>query len=276
MDVTAHAKPDGEVAERCRSLVGLLQHVQLLATLHPVDFFVHKLWEKALPADWRVALLHMGDEALRSLGTLQEGDPEELTRSSELGRGEPVEQATPTASQGTGQDLPLSQFLQQARRAVLRRACPSVRVNNDSSQPHPELGTSKKKAHEIALMADLVEKAVNQYTIDCVVDLGSGKGYLAEELANRGLKVVAIDSDPLNLKGAVRRHGLLAKTGKRRKRRAQGGVASEGSGVATSSPDVRQVCVHGSSCGALTRCDGTSCFRTEHGPTPSPEYNPKL
>ena len=45
--------------------------------------------------------------------------------------------------------------------------------------------------------------------MQCIVDLGSGKGYLAEELARRGLKVVGIDSDPVNALGAERRHRLL-------------------------------------------------------------------
>jgi hypothetical protein len=252
---------DSEVAERCRKLCKLVQQVRLLATEHPVDFFIKGLWEEVLPAEWRSSLLGMDDETLLGLGSPQDDSRSLSSKRSDTKGDEKEErlaQTTRLASPGYSADanapqtiqgqIPLSEFIREAGSAVLSRGCASIAhqsqqpTEENIPSPPQQLGTSKKKAHEIDLMANLVEKIVRHCKIDCVVDLGSGKGYLAEELALRGLKVVAIDSNPLNLKGAIKRHRLLTRESKRRgplrkSERDNGRATSEGGlRVAGSSP----------------------------------------
>ena len=68
-------------------------------------------------------------------------------------------------------------------------------------------------------MAAAVRRAAAESGATCVMDVGSGKGHVAQELAvAAGLRVIAVDANPANAAGALQRHRLLA-----RRRRGRGG-----------------------------------------------------
>jgi len=72
---------------------------------------------------------------------------------------------------------------------------------------------SEKKTHEVCEMSKFVMRYVQKYSIDCLVDLGSGKAYLSQVLSTmHNTPVLAIDSKEGNTKGAeIREKNLKAK-----------------------------------------------------------------
>ena len=80
---------------------------------------------------------------------------------------------------------------------------------------------TEKKAHEVRIMARVVEYLASSSGSTAVVDCGSGKGYLSEALAaGLGLRVVGVDAQAVNTRGALKRHAIVERlvTGKRRGR----------------------------------------------------------
>jgi ubiquinone/menaquinone biosynthesis C-methylase UbiE len=97
-----------------------------------------------------------------------------------------------------------------------------------------ELGTTAKKAHEVPRMAAAVRRAAAESGATCVMDVGSGKGHVAQELAvSAGLRVIAVDSNPANAAGALHRHQLLARRRRRRSARGRGGRGTRISNAAS-------------------------------------------
>jgi len=54
-------------------------------------------------------------------------------------------------------------------------------------------GISLKKEHEIVNFADFIEEKCSKSDMNNVIDIGSGLGYLGEELTRRGLKVLGVE-----------------------------------------------------------------------------------
>ena len=65
-----------------------------------------------------------------------------------------------------------------------------------------------KKRHEVARMAKIVEEKCKELKVECLVDVGSGLGYLEEILTkDKGLKkVICIEGNESHAKGAKERH----------------------------------------------------------------------
>jgi len=85
-----------------------------------------------------------------------------------------------------------------------------------SSQPEEEedqdqedfRGVSLKKKHEIKKFADFIERKISRGKT--VVDVGSGLGYLGEELCRRGFRVLGLEASLSNVAGAERRRSKIS------------------------------------------------------------------
>lgn len=231
-----------QTRERCQRLCSLLQRVLPLVREHPVDFFVSNLWEVAVPADWRAELCEMSVQELAMLGGtagVRAGSYDDSIAAERSNEAELRARNTTTDAETShaDQEGSLAAFLRELHEATVARALTETKepaetssssassllytsslhsASPSESKKPPQSGSnyralsvSDKKAHEVPRMAEEVQRLAARHAVSCVVDLGSGKGYLAEELARRGVKVVGIDCNPDNARGAERRHRLL-------------------------------------------------------------------
>ena len=78
-------------------------------------------------------------------------------------------------------------------------------VQSDQLSHADKKGVSIKKMHEISRLAEFIEKRVSKtFTI---VDIGSGLGYLGEELTRRGYKVAGVETSEAHIvRAETRRH----------------------------------------------------------------------
>ncbi|XP_067946526.1 probable methyltransferase-like protein 25 isoform X2 [Watersipora subatra] len=80
------------------------------------------------------------------------------------------------------------------------------------SDPFVSHSMGEKKCHEVELMAEVASQVARHSQVNKIVDLGSGKGYLATTLVMQyGYNVIGIDSQEGNTHGAMQRKQRLEK-----------------------------------------------------------------
>eukprot|EP00116_Pleurobrachia_bachei_P005213 sb/3465475/ len=86
-------------------------------------------------------------------------------------------------------------------------------LNAESAPAIVKLGMSPKKQHEVCLLSSLIHQSLEENPVDQVIDFGSGKGYLSEQIAlsNPGLSVIGIDREKVNTRGGLERNKLMEK-----------------------------------------------------------------
>ena len=98
-------------------------------------------------------------------------------------------------------DLPeaISKFIVRLRSINLhidpRHYCCDGKINNISNDD--KRGVSIKKIHEISRFAEFIEDKVSKSLTIC--DIGSGLGYLGEELTRRGFRVVGVETSEAHI-----------------------------------------------------------------------------
>jgi len=81
-------------------------------------------------------------------------------------------------------------------------SCP---LSRSALSPTQKKGISAKKEHEIVNFANFIEERCNIIGVKSIVDIGSGLGYLGEELSRRGFKVMGVEGSEGHSERAERR-----------------------------------------------------------------------
>lgn len=94
---------------------------------------------------------------------------------------------------------PTCSVLQDSRR-------PSCKAHKTRGRSPSSFGMSPKKEHEVYCMASFIRSLLKQDdrhpSVQHVVDVGSGQGYLSRALQEQGLHVLALDSNEVQTSGA--------------------------------------------------------------------------
>ena len=105
-------------------------------------------------------------------------------------------------------DLPraIAKFIKEYRSINLHiDQSDSCNAQSDHLSHADKKGVSRKKIHEISRLAEFIEDKVPKSLT--IVDIGSGLGYLGEELTRRGYKVVGVETSEAHIARAdTRRH----------------------------------------------------------------------
>ena len=201
-------------------LVAGLQRLTLLLEQHSniihtcmVDFLVLDHWA-LLPAPLQVELLALSDNELAELpGQAGAGDqPHPLDTPCPVLNSYPV----------------LTETLEAVQRCQLARVCRVESWSGADCEPlhHWDAIMPPKKQHEVGRMAELVVNTMQQAGAgNCLLDLGSGLGYLGQVLARlHSCTVLGVEGQAGNTKGAQARQenmdtkwaGLAARAGQRK------------------------------------------------------------
>lgn len=176
-----------------------VDETRAISGMTSANFFVGRHWERTVPADARgfwtstEALLR---DCMALAGYIGAG-------ASAAGAG--VDELPPL-------ELPWPAYwLNLATKA---RGLALPRLPRPALGKGPELtrrilactGCSPKKREEICALGAFIAELCAKQSIPCVVDLGSGQGYLSAVLAlTYGLRVIGVDKDPVQTEGAERR-----------------------------------------------------------------------
>ena len=108
-------------------------------------------------------------------------------------------------------DLPIAvaNFIREYRSLSLpieQSECCNIKCDQLSNVD--KKGVSRKKIHEISRLAEFIEEKVSKSLT--IVDIGSGLGYLGEELTRRGYKVLGVEISEEHIKRADTRRQLTS------------------------------------------------------------------
>ncbi|XP_068711394.1 probable methyltransferase-like protein 25 [Montipora foliosa] len=165
---------------------------------HMVDFFTLDHWESILPQQTREDLELLASEQVQIVSL-----PNAFDQKSEIVKncGESLRQFLTEAAQAQ-----LKSFSWLRERQDFLSNC---RVNFISHIMAP------KKSYEVEIMSNVINTLATQFQVSKILDLGSGKGYLSQNLAlQHGLKVIGVDSSPGNTENAYKRNEKLLKAWK--------------------------------------------------------------
>ena len=169
-------------AEQCK---GILNEYKAIIDAPLVSFFQEKYWQLVQDKGWSEYLLSLSDIELA-----QVPDPQSF----------PITADTPES---------LSELV---------RSCQNIcsYFSGDGSEKQPQealvkLGMSPKKQHEVSLMSHAVQQQLHKQAISQVIDFGSGKGYLPENIAltTPDIRVLGLDKQEINTKGGLQRNRLM-------------------------------------------------------------------
>ncbi|XP_074612813.1 putative methyltransferase-like protein 25 [Acropora palmata] len=176
-----------------QQVIHYLQKHKRLMDAHMVDFFSESHWESLLPLKMREDLELLSREELASLPTAFEGESEILRKCGES----------------------LKQFLTEASQNQLKSF--SWLKGKQGFLSHDKVHfvshiMNPKKSYEVEVMSDVINTLATQFHVRQILDLGSGKGYLSQNLALQyGLKVIGVDSSQGNTENANKRNEKLLK-----------------------------------------------------------------
>lgn len=159
---------------------------------HMVDFYTKQHWEHLVDADVGRDLLSLNEEELLCLGTEQFMNLE-CVRAGRV----PALQALA---------LELERHTLSALGALSSLAHPAA-YSESSINSLAGRGMSPKKEHEVDAMAELVASLAHRLGVRQLLDLGSGKGYLAARMCGppHALRVLAVDSSEARNRSALER-----------------------------------------------------------------------
>lgn len=180
------------------TLAGFVERHKSFINAHMVDFYTQGHWERLVDADVRKDLLSLTDEELFCVGTEQFAQlecarsgqvPALQTLASELGR----HSLSSLGALSSASDLVDSS-------------------DQDNSGGRNGWGMTAKKEHEVDAMARMVASLSQRLGVRNLVDLGSGKGYLAARLCAppHAFRVLAVDSSEARCHSARSRGEKLA------------------------------------------------------------------
>ncbi|XP_070535072.1 probable methyltransferase-like protein 25 isoform X2 [Ptychodera flava] len=229
-----------ELKRHLGDIHSFLRSHQILGNVNTVGFFTENQWS-LVPNDIQRELLTLRDAELSLLAVDRHREHEgncwkeacTIAQTTESVAGD-----IGARHQATPQPLPLSsrfvvseeapsdlcEFVCAAKRLCLthsdlKHLTGSVEsdvqrnVNVVTERGGPvDFGMKNKKFHEVTLMSNIITALCRLYGIKQVIDVGSGKGYLSENLAlQHGLHVLGIDSSESNKSGALLRNRKLQK-----------------------------------------------------------------
>lgn len=151
-----------EVQESAGEIQSLLADYREVLDSHLAEFLEEQAW-RLVPMEWTT-----------HLGSLSE---EDLARAAQG-------QLCETAPQS------LRDFAARCRACTVAK---QSRTSESRRSERPWMG--KKKAHEAAALADIVEAEAREEGATCVVEVGAGKGNLCGELRDRGIGVAAMEAN---------------------------------------------------------------------------------
>lgn len=158
---------------------------------HAVDFFVEDYWRNHIPQHWH---------------DLVENEDLDSWLDRMLLIGGKVDSAIPA----TWPD-DLVRFIKTSWSIGLVRQSENA-LQKAELDNNVRLGMSLKKIHEVEIMAKYVSDLASNRSIDNVVDVGAGQGYLSSVLAFKyGLTVLGVDYDTIQTCGANRRSEIITK-----------------------------------------------------------------
>ena len=197
--------PDGfnDPSGYVEALQSFLNTYYIIAHFNSRDTFTGSAWENTVPAEWRKTL----DEQWKGICDLDawvdfwvqtvtsDTIPESLTTCTSL-----------------------KSFIDQCHQIPLKRS-PDIDVGCETVRMPQGARTSLKKQHERNILSKYLRDMLAKYhTIESVVDIGSGLGYLTADLSlnwhrqtARSLDVCGIEGKESNIEEAKRRLDLTTK-----------------------------------------------------------------
>ncbi|KAI8819698.1 methyltransferase domain-containing protein [Fimicolochytrium jonesii] len=182
------------------ALLAFLEKHRRLWEFHAVDFYTENCWESdAFPVEWRVlkddSVSYDDLLALATNGTVKEDWPESLKEFVRLAK-----------------SLPLPRNPQPH---FFSRFVDPTDLDNKVTY-----GMTPKKRHEVQLLASLIHHLASTHSINSIMDMGAGQGYLDAVLAyTYQHTVIGVDDDEVQTCGAKRRSAMIEKIFKGAKNR---------------------------------------------------------
>lgn len=180
----------------------LLGHYSII-NVCMVDFITKNVFDQVLDEDVGQELAQMSDEDIVYLpercSKIQEDfNPDSASSLDKLLHSLSV-QSLDNLGVVTSRDDACSKFQECASAAL--------------SLQHFDRIASDKKMHEVVVMSDVISRLATTLSVDSVIDLGSGKGYLSHVFAatHKNVKVVAVEGSDVNSEGAKKRKEKLEK-----------------------------------------------------------------
>ncbi|TPX36622.1 hypothetical protein SmJEL517_g01287 [Synchytrium microbalum] len=193
MKVTSVVELPVNFSDETEYVNGLLQFINTYAWLwrprNGANFVVQQFWERHFSKDWRV--LDDGDLAV------------ELKDLVAMANGTYFKDEWPES---------LKAFVRGTFHLALPRQprdlpTPTVKLK------HGTTNMKDKKRSEIEILGSIIHDLASKHDIHHVLDAGSGQGYLDLLLAHKfGYDVVAVDDNPIQHEGALRRNENSAST----------------------------------------------------------------
>ncbi|XP_034245191.1 methyltransferase-like protein 25 [Thrips palmi] len=172
------------VREKLKEVYMFLEPFKILANAHMTSFITGNSWE-ILPEDLRNEASSLSIPEMYEIFWNWGSDPGNFQQTSAIGKFLNACWHFSLASQNF-KELMLSY-----------KSCQTT--SNKSAKC-----MSLKKSHEVVTLKEIVAYLCDDSQSNCVVDVGGGKGYLGASLVLESkMKVLSIDSKPLNTEGAM-------------------------------------------------------------------------
>lgn len=167
---------------------------------HMVDFYTQRHWERLVDADIRKDLLSLTDDELFCVGTEQ------------FMQLECVRAGRVPALQSLARELDRHSLSSLGALSSAGDFVDSADRDDKSGGRNNGWGMTAKKEHEVDAMARMVASLARRLGVRNLVDLGSGKGYLAARLCAppHAFRVLAVDSSEARCHSARTRGDKLA------------------------------------------------------------------
>lgn len=186
-----------------RALITLADFVERhksFINAHMVDFYTQGHWERLVDADIRKDLLSLTDEELACVGTEQ------------FAQLDCVRAGRVPALHSLTSELERHSLSSLGALSSAGDLLDSTDEDDNSGGRKNGWGMTAKKGHEVDAMARMVASLAHRLGIRNLIDLGSGKGYLAARLCAppHAFRVLAVDSSEARCHSARSRGDKLA------------------------------------------------------------------
>ncbi|GCC22465.1 hypothetical protein chiPu_0000853, partial [Chiloscyllium punctatum] len=187
------------VQSKIKSLAEFLDVYLKIANVHTVDFYTNDVWNQfvALPPEAVISqlLCPQGDRTAPEKIDASVWDESEKLRDVAAYKRVTQDHSLPNLGVCTSLNDLLQEMWGNKQKDVFLK---------------PSTFMSSKKSHEVELMSEVIVSFAKYCSIQQVIDIGSGKGYLSSYLSMQyGLNVYGIDSSSTNTSGANERNRKL-------------------------------------------------------------------
>ncbi|XP_020382547.2 methyltransferase-like protein 25 isoform X1 [Rhincodon typus] len=187
------------VKSKIKILTEFLDVYLKIANVHTVDFYTKDVWNQfvALPPETVISqlLCQQGETPVQEKMGVSVWDESQKLKDVAAYKRVTQDHSLPNLGVCTALDDLIQEMWGNKQKDVFLK---------------PSTFMSSKKSHEVELMSEVIVSFAKYCSIQQVIDIGSGKGYLSSYLSMQyGLNVYGIDSSSTNTSGANERNRKL-------------------------------------------------------------------